>query len=352
MSRGGRLFWAAAIVLLVGLGLLAPRAEDPEATLAVRRYLAEMGFRVADGGEPPASGGTLVLLRDLREEGDARTLLRWVEDGGKLVVADPNSVLLGVLGAAPTGPIGLVGTTELEPRCLAPEVVGVGRAAVRASDIALRAADDAFVPCFPGGDGAFLLTRRYGDGRVTLLGGLSPLTNELLRNGDNAVLAAQVAAPGPEVVFGAPVPPGAPASGGVWDFLPEGARLLVVATILAGIAFALVRARRLGAPVLEEPVAPIPASELVRATARMYRRAGAVAYCGTLLRQASAARFMKRLWAARGDDLPRMVARTSGLPEERVASILHGPEPRTDEALIELGLELEELSARARQGAT
>ena len=351
MSWGGRLFWAAAIASLAGLILLAPRAEDPGATLAVRRYLDHMGFRVADA-DGPASGGTLVLLHDLRDADQAGSVLQWVRQGGRLVLADTSSILLALLGVSAAGPVGFVGGVELEPRCLAPEVVGVGRVTVRASDAALRADDEEFVSCFPAGDGAFLLTRRYGEGTVTLLGGLSPLTNEMLAEGDNAVLAAQVVAPGPEVVFGPPLPPGAPGNAGLWELLPQGARVAVVATILSGVAFALVRARRLGSPVLEEPIAPIPASELVRATARMYRRAGAVEYCGTLLREAAVARFSKRLWAAgRAEDLPAMVARASGVPDGRVHEILRGSNPRTDEGLIQLGLELEELASRTQQGS-
>ena len=349
MSRR-RLFWVGAIAVLVGLVLLAPRAEDPEATLAVRRYLANIGFEVADAEQPPAPGGTLVLLHDLRAADEARSILRWVEEGGKLVVADPDSAVLDMVGGAAAGPIGLVGTVELQPRCLAPEVVGVGRVTARASDTALLAHDDAFVSCFPAGDGALLLTRRYGEGRVTLLGGVGPLTNELLADADNAVLAAQVAGPGTEVVFAPPQPSGALVGASAWDLLPDRARVVVVALILSGVGFALVRARRLGRPVREDPVAPIPASELVRATARMYRRAGAVAYCATLLREAYLGRLSRGRWAMAGGEAPvRMVARATGLPQRRVEEILRGPDPHTDDALIRLGLELEELATRARQ---
>ena len=339
------------ILFLAGLVLLAPPAEDPETTLALRRYLDNMGFRVAEA-DLPAPGGTLVLLHDLRDPDQARVVLDWVEQGGKLVLADPRSAVLELLGVSAIGPIDFVGTAELEPRCLSPDVVGVDRVTVRSSDAALRANGVEFVSCFHAGDGAFLLTRRHGEGTVTLLGGVSPLTNEMLADADNAVLAAQVVAPGPDVAFGPPIAPGDPANAGLWDFLPEGARVLVVTMVLSAVAFALVRARRLGSPVLEEPVAPIPASELVRATARMYRRAGAVEYCGSLLREATAARLSKRLWlTGRGEELPGVVAAASGLPEGRVRDILRGPSPRTDEGLIQVGVELEELAALAQQGS-
>lgn len=350
MISRGRLFWVGAIVALAGLVLLSPRAEDPDATLALRRYLANSGFEVLASAQLPGPGGTFILVHDLREADQARPVLRWVEQGGTLVVADPRSIFLGMVGGSPGGPIGLAGSVELEPGCLAAQVVGVGRVTARASDVALTADNDEFVSCLPAGDGAFLLTRRYGEGTVTLLGGVSPLTNELLADGDNAVLALQVAGPGPEVVFGPPLPPGAQGGAGAWDLLPDPARVVVIVMMLSAVGFALVRARRLGPPVLEEPVAPIPASELVRATARMYRRAGALAHSGSLLRKAQAARFSRGLWAAaRGHELAHLVAGATQLPQQRVEEILFGPDPRTDDELIALGLELEELASRTRQ---
>jgi len=353
VSRRGIVIWLAAVLVVAALVLLAPRSERPEATLAVRRYLASMGLQVVDRAQPPPPGGTLILLNDLRDGQQAGSLLRWAARGGRLVVADPGSVIMSLAGASPAGPVGIVGTVELEPRCLAADVAGVERVVVRASDLALQANHEEFVSCLPAGAGAFLLTRRYGAGQVTLLGGLSPLTNEMLADGDNALLALQVASPGPDVVFGPPVPAvGAAApQGGPWSVLPDRARVAVVAVAVAAVAFALVRARRLGRPVIEEPVAPIPASELVRATARMYRRARTAAYCGTLLRDSVTGRLSRRLGAAgRAEDLTRLLAHASRVPEERVEEILRGPDPQNDEELIHLGRELEELTARTRKG--
>ena len=351
MSRRGVAYWVGAGLVLVLMVVLAPRAESPQDTLAVRRYLANMGLEVVDASRLPPPGGTFILLNDLRDGRQAGALLRWAERGGRLVVADPRSVIVTLAGASADGPIGLVGTVDLEPGCLASEVAGVERIVARASDVALRPTHDDFVSCFPAGGGAFLLVRRHGAGQVILLGGLSPLTNELLRAEDNAVMAVQVAGPGPDVVFGPPVPPGAAPRGSAWSLLPDRARVVVVALILAAVGFALVRARRLGRPVIEEPVAPIPASELVLATARMHRRARTAAYCGRLLRDAVADKLSRRLGVAgRGQDLSRILAHAGRVPESRVEEILRGPDPTSDEELIHLGRELEELTARTKRG--
>jgi hypothetical protein len=115
------------------------------------------------------------------------------------------------------------------------------------------------------------------------------------------------------------------------------------------VAFALVRARRLGRPAPEESLTPIPATELVRATARMYRRARAAPYCGELLRAEATARFARRLGSSGTDELSRILAHQSGISPDRVTEILRGPETLTDESLINLGRDLEELAARARR---
>lgn len=350
--RRSRLVWAAAIVGLVALVLLTPMTEDPDATRAVRRFLANLDHEVAETQGVPDGGGTLIVLADLRGPDEAQGLLDWAETGGHLVVTDPTSVLVELSGASIAGPIGFAGTLELESGCLTAISKGVDRIVARASDTVLVAGHDAFVSCFPTGDGALLLTRQHGVGRVTLLGGSSPLTNGLLPEADNAMFAAQLAGPPGDVAFADPGSPAGAVTGGVWETLPERARAAVVAIIAAGVAFALVRARRLGAPVLEEPVAPIPASDLVRAAGRMLRRTRASAEAGRVLREASIAELSRRLRVSGEEpDVPSALARATGMPEAEVAAVLVGPEPRTDEELIDLGRDLEALARRAEQGS-
>lgn len=344
-----RLVVAAAVAALAVLVLLTPRSEDPDSTLALRRFLDNLGVDVSERDGLPSADGTLVLVADIRGPDEAQPILEWVEGGGHLVVADPASTIVELVGGSATATLGFGGTLELTPGCVAPAVVGVDRIVARASDLALVASDPALVSCFPVGDGALVLTRTYGDGTVTLMGGASSFTNALLREADNAVLAAGVAGPGSEVVFG-PAASAVPGSTGIWDALPDRARAAVLAIIAAVIAFALVRARRLGQPAVEEPIAPIPGSELVRAAGRMYRRARATSYAGTLMRQATVARMSRRFGTGGAQDLSGAVARASGLPRDRIEEILAGREPRDDDELMTLGTELEHISAGAEMG--
>jgi hypothetical protein len=340
--------WLGIVILLGVLLVLMPRAESVESTLALRRFLAEAGLEVSEGGPPPEPGETYILLDDLRTPDQARSLLDWTAAGGRLVVADPRSNVVSLAGAEAGDPLGLVGALTLEPGCVGEEAAGVRRLLVRASDRSLRGGDR-FVSCFDG----HLLVRAHDRGTVILLGGFTALTNEHLRAGDNAVLALRLAGTGGRVVFGPPVPSaGAVPQTGVWTALPERAKAAIVAVVLAAIAFAAVRARRLGGPVTEAPIVPIPASELVRATSRLYRRGRSLGYAARVMRDATRARVGRRYGVpGESEALPTVIANATGMPPDRVEQALAGPDPRTDDELIRLGSLLSEIESRSRAGA-
>jgi hypothetical protein len=342
MSRRLAAMWLTIVLLLGVLIALVPRAESVESTLALRRFLAESGYQVSEGGPPPR-GGTYVLLSDLRTPDEDRALLAWAASGGRLVVADPRSRLITLAGATMDDTVGLVGARTLAPSCLAEEAVGVREIVVRSSDRVLRGGDR-FVSCF----GGHLLVRAHDRGTVVLLGGFTALTNEHLRAADNAVLALRLAGSGGPVVFGSPISPAAGVSTGVWTALPERAKAVLVAIVLAALVFAVLRARRLGRPAAEEPIAPIPGSELVRATSRLYRRGRSVAYAARVMREATRSRLGRRFGVPGDiDGLPPVVANATGMSPERLEEGLAGPDPRTDEELIRLGTLLSEIESRA-----
>jgi hypothetical protein len=336
--------WLTIVLLLGVLVALVPRAESVESTLALRRFLAGSGRQVSDGGSPPEGPGTYLILHDLRTPDEARSLLAWAASGGRLVVADPRSTLVALSGASVGDPIGLVGAQTLEPACLAEEAVGVRSIAVRASDRSLRGGDR-FVSCFDG----HVLVRAHDRGTIVLLGGFTALTNEYLRTADNAVLALRLAGREGPVVFGPPVPAsvGTPSTG-LWGALPERAKAAIVAIVIAALAFAALRSRRLGRPPADEPIAPIPASELVHATSRLYRRARTPGYAARVMREATRARVGRRLGVpGESEALTTVAANVTGLPPDRVEEGLSGPDPRTDDELIRLGSLLSEIESRA-----
>jgi hypothetical protein len=346
VSRRAVALWAG-IVLVVSAGLLLLPRPETDDTLAFRRYLAHAGYDVREGGRPPETG-TFILERDLRDAGEAGALLRWAEAGGRLVVADPTSAVLAMAGTAPEGLVGIVGGTTLRADCAAEEAAGVERIVARASDLTLSVTP-AFVGCFAGRDGSYLVRARYGEGSVVFLGGVSALTNELLRSEDNAMLAIRLAGAGPDVVFGTPVPTvEGRSSGGLWSSMPDRAKVVVLGLCLAALVFALVRGRRLGRPVAETPIVPIPASELPRAVGRLYRRAKDPGYAGRRMREATTAKLARRATGdVDADALAASLTGTTGWSAERLHAALAGADPVTDQDLIRLGEELHELETRA-----
>lgn len=338
--------WLSIVALLGVLVVLMPRAESGESTLALRRFLSGSGVDVTEGGPPPSPDGTYVLLHDLRAPEEASSLMDWAASGGRLVVADPASAVAGLAGAEAGEPLGLVGARTLEPGCLSEEVVGVHRVVARASERTLHG--DPFVSCF----GGLMLVRAHGRGSVVLLGGFTAFTNEYLRSADNALFALRTLGRGSAVSFGSPTAPqGGTAPMSVWAALPDRAKAMIVGIVVAAFVFAAVRGRRLGRPVPEEPITPIPASELVRATSRLYRRGRSLGYAARLMRGSTRARLGRRFGVEAGHDaLPAVAANATGMPPDRVEDALASPEPRTDEELIRLGSLLAEVETRAKGG--
>jgi hypothetical protein len=337
----------AMIAILIVVG--GPMGEEP--THAFVTFLQASGIDTRASSRPPGPPGTFVLLADARSATQERSLLDWVEAGGRLVITDPSSIAVALLGMAPGDRAGLIGPTTLSPGCLDPLAVGVRGLVVDAADGTLRASTPDAVSCFVAGGGSYAVVLTRGAGSVVVLGGWSFLSNDLLARADNSVAVLRLVGQGP-VVLGPPVPAGS-AAPGVWQLLPSAARAVIVGSILAALVFAIARARRLGRPV-EEPVpAPIPASALVEASARLYRRARTASYCGQVVRDSARRRLARAAGAATDADaeaLATNISRISGIPQPRVLAALAGPEPRTDEELFRLVAELNLIGERMMTG--
>ena len=337
-----------------GAGPPVPGSRGPGGTLALRRFLHARGLTIGDAEGPPnGAEGTFVLFADFRTYDQDTAIMRWVEQGGRLVLADPRSDLSARLLVGTRGPIGGIrGTTTLAADCAAPETVAAGAIEVDSSDGGLTTEEPEARPCFGGSGGAFEIVRRLGNGTAVVLGGFSPFTNALLDKADNAAFAERILGASRPVVFGPPRIPGLPfARGrekGVWGSLPAAAKAALVAVAIAALFFVLVRGRRLGKPVIEEPLSPIPSGELVRATAKLYRKAGARAFAGDLLRTTAAAQAARRLGlptTTSPEELLGVLARMTDVPEDDLSRVFAGPGPGDDDQLIALARELEEIRA-------
>lgn len=276
---------------------LDPRSTAPDGARAVLDVLAELGRPVAVATRPDPGTATFVVLADRLDRASRDAALRWVSDGGRLVVADPGSALLADVDLTGRLPTDVLGPTAFAPACEDPELrdVDLVRSATWFA-FSERAGDRT---CFPVEGGAWLLRRPVGGGELVALGGADAFTNARLGEADNALLLVRLLGDaGPVVVAGAAPPGGGDASLG--ELVPDRIHLALALLALAFVVAAWARGRRLGDPVEEVLPVRIPASELVLATADLMRRAG--------VRDAAAE-------SLRGD-LRREAATRFGLPDD------------------------------------
>lgn len=128
----------------------------------------------------------------------------------------------------------------------------------------------------------------------------------------------------------------------------------------AGLLLAIARARRLGPPVPEPLPVVVPAAEAVTGRARLYRRIRAREPSLAILREAALARLARSVDplarspergladpGPRRDAFVRLLATRTGWPPDRVETVLFGPPPTTDAALVAAVADLDQLVAAA-----
>jgi len=145
---------------------------------------------------------------------------------------------------------------------------------------------------------------------------------------------------------------------GLLDAFPVQLWTVFVLLVGAAVMLAVARARRLGPPVAEPLPVVVPASEAVTGRGRLYRRIKARGASLATLRAAALIRLARavdplagtadRGLAAPGpqrDAFIRTVALRSGLPEVTVATVLFGPLPDDDAAMVAAAADLDRLVA-------
>jgi hypothetical protein len=351
VSRQTAVLVLIVVASAVFVGIAATPRQDggrgPDGTVALRRYLERMNLEVGTSAVPPEPGkGTFFLEYDLRDTESAEKILDWVREGGRLVLATPNSAIAAELGVEAGNPAidsVLPGARVLRPECGALAGTGVAEVAVARSEPPLEVPRRA-ESCLPADDGPHLAFVGHGRGQVVMLAGRSPLTNQLLEGRDNALLAYRLFAGFGPVVYGPPIDPDTAPAGTFWESLPGGARAGVATFVLALVVFALVEGRRFGRPVVEQPLSPIPSSQLVGATAGLYQAAGAAGFAAGQLRRGAARRVAARLGMPGNTDVEAVrSAAQSMLDDPALAEALREVSPKDDKELIELARNLNRL---------
>jgi len=284
---------------------LSARAYGVTGSVALARWHEAMGFRVRlVEGRPyriPRDARLLYVLQPNAHYAFAReelaTLRQWVEAGGLLVLAFECEVSYPITRRGPAqyalldeSPLGAFGfdTTLLETRQVTATLAQPLLSTLPVGDfqwrrdnkdnaLALDPPDDALIHAQVD-DGALIVSRRMGSGRVIALAGAFPFTNEGLRNEANARLILNLAGlvpPGSVVAFDE-FHHGSRQTPSLLGWLLSAPAGLAVSLTLALIgAYMVWSGRRFGRPfVMPELRVRRAPSEYVLAMANLSRAAG------------------------------------------------------------------------------
>jgi len=367
--RGAGLAVLAAVVAIGLFWLLAnpaapagppysPSSVAPDGGKALALLLARLGARLDTSGALPAPHrGVALVLDDELDDAARAQVTGWARRGGVLVVADPSSPLEGASPAQGLPDQALPAPAEMAPDCRAPWAAGVGHVATAGDDL-LEVPVGAYA-CFAVGRDAFAVARNEGAGVVVALGGADLWSNAYLGQDDNALLAADLLVPGRGYTVSwllAPRVGGGTAT--LWSLVPARVKGCLAGLAVALLVACLWQARRLGRPVLEDPLVPVPGSELVVATGRLLARNGRRQETASLLRDELCGQLRARFGLAPGT-APATVAQVAAphvqLPAREVVEALAGPAPLDERQLLELVRTLqlvreEVLSGRTKTG--
>jgi hypothetical protein len=318
--------------------------------------LGQFGEKLTIAGPlPPPGRSVALLLNDQLDDASRAQVTSWVHHGGTLVVADPTSPLTGASLAQSGEPDqALASSGPLLPACQAPWVRGVTQ--VDPAGDPLLEVPAGSEGCFPQAGGDFAVARRLGTGVVVSLGGADLWSNEYLADQDNALLAADLLGPGRGfTVAWLTTPWTAGGNKTIWSLVPARVKACLGGLILAVLAACTWRARRLGRPVLEDPVVPVPGSELVLATGRLLARNRRWDEAATFIRDDLCNQLRSRFGQAPDADpasAALVAAMHTGLQMDEVMATLCGPLPRDEEELLSLAASVHRIRKEVERGTT
>ncbi|MDG9721794.1 DUF4350 domain-containing protein [Streptomyces sp. DH41] len=380
----------ALVVLLVGAvaiavvrsdarhGELDPRSADPYGSRAVAELLADRGVStrvVTTLDEAGVAAGPdttlLVAVPDLLTEHQQTRLRSATEgSGGRTVLVAPGGPAVERLAPGVTADPALSLDSTLAPDCDLPAARRAGSAdtgGIRYSSAHIEA--DA---CYPSRRLATLLripeasaegAQEGTPGDTVVLGAPDILYNNHLDEHGNASLALQLLGSRDHLVWYLPSVSDTTAPDderGFFDLLPSGWLWGTLQLFVAAALAALWRARRLGPLVPEKLPVAIRASETAEGRARLYRKADARDRAATALRSATRTRLAPLVGVPATQAhtpealLPALSAHLHGEHGERhdgqsPHTLLFGPPPGDDAALIALADQLDALEREVRR---
>ncbi|MEV5435756.1 DUF4350 domain-containing protein [Streptomyces sp. NPDC052682] len=368
----------ALVLLLVGAvaiavvrsdarhGELDPRSADPYGSRAVAQLLADRGVdtRVVTtldqaAAAPGHDTTLLVAVPDLLTPAQqSRLRSAFADSGGRTVLVAAGSASVERLAPGVTADPATSLDTTLSPGCDLPAARRAGSAdtgGVRYTTTHLDADQ-----CYRSERLATLLRlpEASGDGDTVVLGAPDILLNDRLDERGNASLALQLLGSRPHLVWYLPSLADATAldrdERGLFDLLPAGWLWGTLQLFIAAALAALWRARRLGPLVPERLPVAIRASETVEGRARLYRKAAARDRAAAALRSTTRTRLAPLVGVpvaqAHAPEalLPALSAHLHDTGQD-LHTLLFGPPPSDDAALIALADRLDALEREVRR---
>ncbi|MGW0761961.1 DUF4350 domain-containing protein [Streptomyces sp. NPDC002814] len=369
----------ALVLLLVGAiaiaviqsdarhGRLDPRSADPYGSRAVAELLADRGVstRVVttlDEARTAAGPDTTLLVADpdlLTARQQTQLHAATDASGGRSILIAPGSWSVERLAPGVIADPATSLDSTLSPDCDLPAARRAGSAdtgGIRYTALQVDADE-----CYPSERLATLVhvPAASEGGDTVVIGAPDILFNDRLDEQGNASLALQLLGSRPHLVWYLPSLSDSTAAGtegeqGFFDLLPSGWLWGTLQLFIAAALAALWRARRLGPLVPENLPVAIRASETVEGRARLYRKANARDRAAAALRSTTRTRLAPLVGIpvaqAHAPEalLPALSAHLHG-DGQSLHTLLFGPPPSDDAALIALADQLDALEREVRR---
>jgi hypothetical protein len=330
-------------------GALDPEGRDDAGALALAEILRDQGVEVdvrrsrVEARAAVDDGTTLVMANPYTlTDGALETLM---EPADRVVFLSTSSHLLNTLRIGENAP----GTrSAVEAACDVPEFAEVGT--IRADRLFSPAAE--VEGCFGDADGAAVLVDdRAGDRRV-VVEGTRLFSNAYLAENGNAALALALLGQTERVVWYVPSFGDSDIEGKSVDTLgsltPPWVTPAILLLLLAGVAASIWRGQRFGPLVAETLPVTVRASETMHGRARLTARAADAAHAAEALRDGAQRRLARRLGLAvhaGADEVADAASDRLRIPRGTLQTLLAGPLPTDDAALVDLARRLDELEA-------
>jgi hypothetical protein len=375
------LFWALALAAhshqqpdLRDPGTLSPTGTGPHGSSQLADRLRQQGVTVIPVTSTDAALATASRLDATIFVPTPELAGWWLLDGLRQAQGRDHRVVLVRPGARARDVADIVltrsrwATRTVAPRCDLPEAVAAGAAAV-------------YRDVYAGGEcyGGSLIEHHLHGVDIVAVGATDPFRNDRIDEAGNATLATGLLSRHGRVIwldvhsraefrpptslpdinlpdYERPEQDRTNTGDPLLDSFPEQLWVGLVLLMGAGVLFAVARARRLGPPVPEPLPVLVPAAEAVLGRGRLYRRIRARGSSLAALRAAAIARLARALdpltpspergLAAPGparDAFVAGLADRAGVAQAVVTAVLFGPEPESDDELVQSAIDVDQL---------